>query len=168
MAEATDPKKEAFDNTVSLADIAGFDLAGIEARKIGDILPKMFAQFTCTQADLKEMGGDKKGFVMEMGWRVDGVEKVTDKEFLGMGGDEASLVGKTHRETRIINNPEGLEYAKGHLEEYYGKNKANGPFKALIDGVVGMRCQAVIAHRKDKNDSDKVYSGLTKIKMLTD
>lgn len=144
---------------ISLMDLAGLDTTGMESRRIGDILPKILADFTCTEADLGEVQGEKKMFTARFKFQVDAVHKITDKDYTGTPED---LIGKFHEETRFITNSDGVAFVLGFLEDIGVKER--GKLGELVEKAKGKSITAIIAHRKDKNDSDKVYSGLAKIK----
>lgn len=153
---------------LSLMDLAGLDISGISAKRFGDVLPKMFADFECKKADLKELK-DKdtdqlKGVIASFEWEVLGIHSFLQKDEQGNEYDPAAFVGKTHYESRVVQNTEGLQYLVGFLEDIGIKEK--GALGVLVEGSVGRRIRAQITHRKDKNDADKVYSGLGKIKPI--
>lgn len=147
---------------ISLMDLAGLDVSGLEAKHAGEILPRCLADFECEEAELQEVKDkdDKlKGFRASFAFKVLGVHTVIDKEV-----KEEDLIGRKHFESRFIKNEDGIKYLLGFLEEIGVKHK--GKLGDLVNAAKGKRVKAVCAHRKDKNDSDVIYAGLKKIKPL--
>jgi hypothetical protein len=146
---------------VSLMDLAGLDTSGIEARRMGDVLPKMFADFECTKAELApyEKDGKPMGGIARFDFKVAGIHTMIDKD-----QDEAAMIGKVHQENRFITNADGVKFLLGFLEDCGVKER--GALKDLIEKMQGRKIKAVISHRKDPNDSEKIYAGLVKIKPI--
>ncbi len=146
---------------LSLLDLAGIDTSGIEAKRIGEILPRCLADFECIGAELGEIkdGDVVKMFKAEFKFKPLGIHMVIDKDV-----KEEDILKMVHTETRMIKNQEGLQYLIGFLEDIGVKQK--GVLSVLMEAAVTKRIKAVITHRKDKNDADKVYSGLAKIKVI--
>ncbi len=147
---------------ISLLDLAGLDTTDMQARRMGEILPRCLADFECTKAELGQIDdehGNPKMFKAEFKFKPLGIHMIIDKDV-----KEEDILKMEHTETRIIKNQEGIEYLIGFLEDIGVKQK--GKLDALLEAAVSKRIKAQIAHRKDKNDADKVYSGLAKIKIL--
>lgn len=146
---------------VSLADLAGLNTEGMESKRIGDILPRFLGDFECVEAALKEVKeGEKiKGFSAAFEWKVLGVHALIDKD-----AKEEELIGKKHFENRFIKNEDGIKFLLGFLEDIGIKER--GTLGGLIERAKGRKVKAIISHRKDKNDSERTYSGFAKIKPL--
>lgn len=148
---------------MTLADLTGIDTTGMEARRMGEVLPKMFAQFECTKVESKQnddpVTGKVKNFQFTSEWKLLGIETLFEK-----GIKEEELIGKIHFENRFITNPDGIKFTLGFLEDVGIKER--GPLGSLWNKQLGRKIAAVVAHRKDPNDSEKIYSSLTKIKVL--
>lgn len=147
---------------LSLADLTGIDLAGIESKRFGEILPKMAGEWTFRDYELRAIDGGGAFLTMKM--TTDKCIKILDKEYLGTP-DGSEIVGKReHNETFMLKSTENVSYMLGWFEDC-GVKKAGG-LEDIAKSAIGKRVQGVISHRKDKNDADKVYSGLTKQKPL--
>lgn len=148
---------------MTLADLTGVDTSGMEARRMGEVLPRLHGIFECIKAEIKEnkdpQTGKLKNFQAAAEWKLLGIKTLLDK-----GADEASLVGKIHFENRFITNVEGIKFALGYLEDVGIKER--GQLGALWSAQIGKRVEGVVAHRRDPNDSDRVYSSLTKTKPI--
>lgn len=147
---------------VTLLDIAELDTSDIAAKHRGEVLPKMFGIFECKSAELVEAKNAETkviGVRAQYEFEVLGVEKMLDKNFEGR---EAEYIGKKHFESSLMTNTEGVQYAIGFLEDCGINEKCK--LGDRIKMMEGRRISAIISHRKDKNDSEKVYSGLSKIK----
>lgn len=147
---------------ISLSDLAGLNTEGMESKRIGDILPRFLGDFECTEAALKEVkdeNGKLKFFKAAFEWKVLGVHALIDKDV-----KEEELIGKKHNEDKIIKSEDGIKFCLGYLEDIGVRER--GTLGGLIEMAKGRKIKAVISHRKDKNDSDKVYSGFAKIKPI--
>lgn len=145
---------------MTLADLMGLDTTGMEARRMGEVLPKMFAQFECTKAEMKEnkdKDGKIKNFMCSAEWKVLGIQTMLEQ-----GAKAEEYIGKTHFELQFITNAESIKFALGYLEDVGIKER--GPLGKLWAMQQGRRINAVISHRKDPNDSDRTYARLDKIK----
>lgn len=146
---------------MTLADLTGVDTTGMEARRMGEVLPRLHGIFECIKAEIKEnkdpTTGKLKNFQASAEWKLLGVKTLLDK-----GVEEASLIGKSHHENRFITNVEGIKFALGYLEDVGIKER--GQLGSLWNAQIGRRVEAVVAHRRDPNDSEKVYSSLAKMK----
>lgn len=145
---------------VDLLSLAGLDISGLDAKRMGDAWPRMFADFRCTSAELKDVKdtdtGKVKMFIAEFNFECLGVHKKID-EF-----DENSFIGKTYREAKIIQNTDGIKYLIGFMEDIGNTNK--GALKEVLELSAGLQISAIISHRKSKDDPDRVYTSLSKIK----
>lgn len=146
---------------ISLLDLAGLDTTGLEAKRIGDVIPRLVGDFECVEAELKEIKKEEKvtGFVAEFKFKVLGVKTQIDKDFA-----VEDMIGKEHREGKFLKDNDGIQYLIGFLEDIGVKQR--GPLGDLVKAAIGKKITAQVTHRKDKNDSDKVYSSLTKMKIL--
>lgn len=147
---------------MTLAELTGINTEGMEAKRAGEILPRLYGIFECIKAEIKEnkgTDGKVKNFQAASEWKLLGVKTLLDK-----GVDEATLIGKLHFENRFITNVDGIKYALGFLEDVGIKER--GGLGQLWGAQTGRRVEAVIAHRKNPDDTDKVYSSMTKIKPI--
>lgn len=148
----------------SLVDMLGIDMSEIEAKKQGEVLPKLIGDFTCVASETKPLNDSNenlRGAIITWEWKLDAIHEVMDKNF---SGDPATLVGKIHKEVQFITSPDSFPYVKGHIKEVGGDQ--NGALNVLIKSVEGKRVRASIGHRKDPNDSEKVYANLSRVKPI--
>lgn len=150
--------------TISLADLAGLNLDDVAAKR-GESLPKMTAIFEVMggedMPDLKVVGeGDKAKPAGVFKFKVIDVLSVSDPEFTG---DPNSLIGKVHQETKFLTSTENLGYCKGLIVDLGGSG--SGPLKIQLNELAGLRFTAPIGKRKDKNDSDIVYTNIVQGKI---
>lgn len=149
---------------VSLADIAGIDMNAVEAFEGGfESTPKGVYLFECKDAKLDSME-TKNGtsaviqFVLEI---ADCYAVVSDDPKV----TEESMKGKKHTETIFVSDvAKSVGQAKAIMQNA-GYNAA-GSLEDLLDGFCGSQFIAPIKHRKDPNDSDKIYANLV-IKKIT-
>lgn len=90
------------------------------------------------------------------------VIRVHDAEFTG---NEADLIGKMHRETMFLTGDiaQSLGYFKAFAKDIGAP--AASSLNDLIAGISGVRFQAPITKRKDKNDTDKEYTQVNRSKV---
>lgn len=147
---------------LTLLDIAGLDTTGLEAKRAGEVLPRMGAIFECKKAELAEVkkdDGTLRAVVAKLEMEVIGVTAMLQRD---LEGKDADYVGKIHYESRFIQDVEGIRYLLGLLFDM--GVAAGGQLGDLLSKAEGLRFSAVITHRKDKNDSDKIYASLSKVK----
>jgi hypothetical protein len=146
----------------TLAELAGIDMEGI-AEKRGESLPKGFYVFeTLAGDDTPHLGikgeGEKAKAAAIFKFKVLDVLTVNDPEYIGNKDD---LIGKTHSESLFITDADGLGYAKAFIADIGGKG-FTGDLKSRLAQCAGLRFEAPIGKRKDKNDTDIVYTNIVR------
>lgn len=149
-------KQDDGDTEVSLADIAGIDMTSVEAFEGGfEPTPKGVYLF-----DVKDAGLDTI--------TVDGVDKAVIyfeteiAECYALVDDSIepeSMVGWKHRETVFISDlKKSVGQAKAIMQN--AGFSGSGTLEEMLDAFCGSQFVAPIKHRKDKNDTDKIYSNI--------
>lgn len=146
---------------VSIADIAGIDMSAVEAFEGGfEPTPKGVYLWECKDAKIDTIN-DKAVIQFEL--ECEECYAILDDE-----KTPESMVGWKHQETIFI----------GDLAKSVGQAKAimqnagftgSGTLETMLDAFCGTQFIAPIRQRKDKNDTDRVYSNLVvaKIKPAT-
>ena len=137
---------------VSLADIANIDMNEVEAFEGGfEPTPKGVYQFLVKDAGLDTIN-DKAVIFFEL--EVEQVLALADDD-----KDPESLVGWKHKETIFVGDlAKSVGQAKAIMQN--AGYVAQGNLETLLDGFCGMSFIAPIGWRKDKNDTDRVYSNI--------
>ena len=157
---------------VSLLDLMGVDLSQVEEMRFGDIMPRIFGQFECGDPTIEELKDNKTGSptagkvigaLVKFPWKVLGITDASNAKADGVE-DPSTLIGKIHTEVAFVKGGTNVKYLKAFIADV-GGNK-NQPLGEAIKSVAGKRIQAVIRHRKDPNDTDKVYASLSKYKPI--
>lgn len=149
---------------VSIDELAGFDLSEVREARSGEVLPRMVGVFEVKEAGLQTVGQDDKAAVVFVN-EVVGVLAVPPPKPGEEPADPESLLGRKHVERRVITNPQSVEFLKGFFVDI-GVG-GSGKVQELCEQAVGKRFVAMVTHRKDKDDADVVYAGLTKVKPYT-
>jgi hypothetical protein len=150
------------DDEISLADLAGFDMSNVEAKRFEN-LPEGHFQFEIVSdplPDLKKITsakGDKA--IVVIGCKVLNVTALNNPAD-APNGDATGLIGKVHNENAILNSADSLGYLMATLQDLQAQN---GPLRQMLHGLAGTKFDAFIKHRADPNDSDKKYASLRKI-----
>lgn len=148
---------------VTLADLIGISLDDV-AEKRGEAFPKCVAVWEVDGEHppaLVVIGeGDKAKGAAKLSFKCLEIITMDDKEFTG---DQNTLIGKNHNETFFLTNTDSLGYLKAFMKDIGAPYNSN--VKTLLLGSVGTRFQAPIGKRKDKDDSDKIYTNIVRNKM---
>lgn len=153
-------------DTVSLADLAGISLDSIAEKRGGESFPKgVFAWEVDTESapHLVVFGeGDKAKGGATFKLKCIDVLAVTDEDFTA---DKNSLIGKYHTENFFLSGKieDALGYIKGFVKDMGAPY--NSDLKTLLAGSAGTRFQAPIMKRKNKDDTDVVYTNINRLKM---
>lgn len=155
------------EETVSLGDLAGVSLDDVKELR-GFSFPKgVFVWEVSTDPEnlprLAAVGeGDKAKAAILVPLKCLDVVTVSDDEFTG---DQNELIGKVHRETMFLTGD--LAQALGYSKAFFKDIGApySSALKDLIAGSSGVRFQAPITKRKDKDDTDKVYTSINRQKI---
>lgn len=146
---------------ISLADLAGVDLSDIAEQRFsalpeGVYVMRVIAEPNPPQFEVIESKGKKKPIVVFY-HEVEDCLALKKPEETPEGIN--SLIGKKHRETFFISGDAktSLGYIKTFMVDATGNKDQKGDMKSLLLGMVGTKYQCTITHRKDPNDSDKVY-----------
>lgn len=148
---------------VSLADLAGISMDTVQELR-SEPFPKGVYNWevdTNTPPHIAVIGEDKnaKGAAI-FKFKCLEVLTMTDADYTGKAED---LVGKFHQETFFLTTIEGLGYLKAFLKDIGAPYDPN--LKKMLFNSAGTRFQAPIMKRKDKNDSDKVYTNVNRGKL---
>jgi hypothetical protein len=142
---------------ISLADLEGLDTSGLDAKHFGEAFPRCVADFECVEAEMKEL--KENTFAVNSVWECKGVHTIIDKDV-----KEEDLIGRKHTQFATIKDKDGVQFFLGFLEDIGIKER--GKLGAIVGKMKGIKIKTLIAHRKDKNDPDRVYAGFTKIKPI--
>ena len=147
---------------VSLLDIAGMDMAGVEEFEGGfDTTPKGVYHFRCKDAELtsvtyadKKTGNDITRAIIQFEFEIVNVMAFVEDN---INPDE--WIGKQHRETVFITDvAKGVGQAKAIMSN--AGFTGSGSLQELLDAFVGTEFDAPVAQRKGKNDPDHVYANV--------
>ncbi len=149
-------KNDGEEQTVSLADIAGIDMNAIEAFEGGfEPTPKGVFLFDVKDAGLDTITSndvDKAVIYFEM-------EVAECYALLDDNIETESLVGWKHRETIYISDlAKSVGQAKAIMQN--AGFSGSGTLEQMLDAFCGSQFVAPVKHRKDKNDTDKIYSNI--------
>jgi len=151
---------------VDLVTLMGVDLSQIEEMRFGEVMPRIFADFECGEPTMEELKNDQGqviGALVKFPWKVIGIHDASKAKADGVE-DPATLLGKIHNDVAVVKGATNVKYLKGYIADVGGnKNQALGE---AIKSVGGKRVRAIIAHRRDKNDPDRIYAGLTRYKPI--
>lgn len=147
------------DSMINLADLIGFDMTNVQAKKFEN-LPEGLFEFeiqTDPMPGIYTVGDNPPKGASVLACKVLNVLSV---KVPSETPDPTKLIGKVHRETNVINTGESLEYLQATLEAF-GCQK--GKLGDMLASLAGVRFTAAITHRVNKNNTDIVYAGLSKI-----
>lgn len=154
------------DQQFSLADLAGFDMTAVQAKKFENLNEGYYLfEVTADPAPgVVVRGTPPKGAVVIPCKVLDVIALKTPAEV----PDATKLIGKIHYETNVINSAESLEYVQTTLENF-GAGKpdgfSKGPLTGMLASLVGIKFKAHIKWRVNSNNTDIVYAGLSKIEV---
>jgi hypothetical protein len=159
--------------TISLAELAGEDMTSVAESRFSALPDGIY---------LFEVLGDPAPHleVIETGQGNDKKKKpaaVIEFQILDVLGlnhpsevpeGPESLIGRKHRETFFISDLKGVGYLKAFVADI-GQNNSGAmgglPGKeGYLTRLPGVRFQAPIKHRENKNDADKVYVNISRDK----
>lgn len=158
---------------VSLLDLMGVDLSQMDEMRFGDIFPRVFAQFECGDPTMDELKDNKTGSptfgkvvgaLVKFPFKCIGILDASNAKADGVE-DPSKLIDKIHTEIAFVKAATNLKYLKAFIADVGGVK--NAPLGEAIKSVGGKRIQAVIHHRKDPKDSDKIYASLSKYKPIS-
>lgn len=137
---------------VDLAEIAGIDMNNVEAFEGGfEPTPKGLFRFECKDAGLETIV-DKAVIYFEL--EVQECYALVDDD-----KDMESMIGWKHRETIFITDlAKSVGQAKAIMQN--AGFTGSGTLEEMLDAFCGSQFVAPIRHRRDKNDTDKIYSNL--------
>jgi len=154
--------QDGVEGEVTLMDIAGMDMAGVEEFEGGfEPTPKGVYHFRCKDAELtsidmkdKKTGDDITRAIIQFEFEIVNVLAFVDD---GINPDE--WIGKDHRETIFIQDVlKGVGQAKAIMTN--AGFSGTGSLQELMDAFVGTEFEAPIGQRKDKNDPDRIYANI--------
>ena len=140
---------------MTLADISGIDMTNVEEFRYEN-LPVGAYTFQTGDCTLEELGAEDKPCA------IFNVKVLETHGLVGLddGVDEASFVGKEHREVFFISEAKDIGRIKAFLNDIGAPSEG-----ALGDLVADVSNQQVfparIKHRADKNDKSIKYANLT-------
>lgn len=148
------------DENVNLADIAGVDMADVKEFRFENTAKGIY-QFKVLDSGLKKLG-EKAAAVFQL--EITNCFAVTDDT-----KQPEDMIGVKHQEAIFITD---AEKDLGRIKAFMVDSglTGSGTLTELMDQFVGTEFVAPVVQRKDKNDTDKVYSNLdyNKIKTLAD
>lgn len=149
---AYEVKFDGQDVEIDLAELAGLDMADIEADAGGfSATPKGYYMFTVKDAKLTDIADMPViGFELEVAECYAVASDVETPE---------SMVGKVHEENIFVNDVrKSVGQAKFLMQEagYVGTGSLNDQ----LDGFCGHKFKAKIKHRAKKNDPDTIYANI--------
>jgi len=148
--------------SVSLADIAGMDMAQVEEFEGGfDPTPKGVYHFRCKDAELtqidfkdKKTGEDVTRAIIQFDMEI-----VNVLAFVDDGINVNDWIEKVHQETVFITDvAKGVGQAKAIMTN--AGFTGNASLQELLDAFVGTEFDAPIAHRKNKDDPDVIHANI--------
>jgi hypothetical protein len=146
--------------TVTLGDLLGIDMDEVTEKRFS-AFPKGNFNWEVEALDIGVIGeGDKAKAGITAKFKCLEVLNVSDPEFTE---DQNTLVNKSHQEAFFITNMDSFGYFKAFMKDIgapYDKN-----IKTMCEKGVGTRFFAPIQKRKDKDDTDKVYTSLNRGKL---
>lgn len=154
-------KNDGEEQEVNLADIAGIDMNNVEAFEGGfEPTPKGVFRFECKDAGLDTVSsGDVDKAVIYFENEVVECYALVDDSL-----EPESMIGWKHRETIFISDlAKSVGQAKAIMQN--AGFKGSGTLEEMLDAFCGSQFISPIKHRKDKNDTDKIYSNLVVAKI---
>lgn len=154
MSDQEDLMLDVGGESVSLADLAGIDMADV-AEVRGSTFPAGGFQFMVEEAKLAVIGqGDKQKAGIQFKFVCRDVISLIDAS-----KDAESIIGKFHVETCFLTDPtEGLGHAKAFMAD--SGYKAAGKLGEILNGFVGHEFRCRITNNADKNDKDIIYANI--------
>lgn len=137
------------DVEMPLADIANIDMSQVEEVR--------FEHRPAGMYHMKVIGAEIKALGKETPKPAAVIECEVQNCFSTVDGSDPSLqIGKSHRETFFMSDGDGIGRLKAFLTD--SGFQGQGTMQAVLDAFHGHEFDAVIKHKKDKNDTDRVYA----------
>ena len=148
---------------VTLAQLAGIDLDGIQEKRFSDFpAGNFFWEVVADPEPPKLVAINGKAAVP---FNLKCLQVFAVKDVPGEPPIKPEdWVGKVHRETMFLSDLESIGYLKAFLIDIGGTGK--GALDSLLLGTVGLRFAAPIAKRRDKDDHDKIYTNINRMKLI--
>ncbi len=164
MSDNVTIKQDDNEMEVGLGDILGLDMAQVDAFEGGFVTtPKGLYTWECKDAGLDKLdtvNGARAVIYFECECQVAHAVMENDD-----GKDEENMVGWTHRETIFISDlAKSVGQAKAIMQN--AGFTGSGTLEEMFDAFCGTQFTAPIAHRKDKNDTDRIYANF-KVSKIT-
>ncbi len=145
----------------SLADLAGIDLAQVEANFGFAVTPAGTYVFRVKSTELSSMEFTPKGEdepivapIVVYTFVATNCLNLNDKQ-----KDTTEYIGIEHTETFFIRDlMKDLGRCRALMEQ--GGLQMVGTFQELLDGFIGMEIKCVVTNRPDKNDKDRIYANI--------
>lgn len=149
---------------ISLGDLAGLDMSGVEEKHF-TVQPAGVYEFKCLDAKLGKMetvNGETAVVQFEM--EIVNCHAVIGEKAVGVPHVPEDQIGKKYTETFFLTTSDSLGYLKGFMSDtgFTG----SGTLQQMLDAFHGHAFIGAVKHTKDKNDADKVYTNLAKCKPL--
>lgn len=146
------------DGEISLADLIGFDMTNVEAKKFENLVEGVFdfEVVTDPMPGVIIVGDPPKGAALIPCKVLNVIALKVPSET----PDPTKLIGFIHRETNVVNSADSLGYLQTTLEAF---DCQKGPLGPMLESLAGVRFRASIIHRVNKNNTDIVYAGLSRI-----
>lgn len=139
--------------TVSIAELAGLDMGDVEAKRFGAVTPIGAYRFQIEAGGLEQLGDH---IVAKFVCKITVVHGVADPEL-----EATALVGNEHQELFFVKDLDSLGYLKQFMLDI--GMTASGPLQQLLGAAAGISFDANVQHRKDKNDTSRIYTKLVNI-----
>ena len=144
--------------TVALADLAGVDMTQVEEYRGGEAAPEGVAEWKLTEVEIgtREVNDKEQGQVDRavVGFTCEAIAYRNCKD---ASTDPGTLIGTIHIEMFFIKDlVKDLGRVKAFLQDM--GRVGNGPLQALCDAAIGHEFVGAIKHRKDKNDTSRIYA----------
>jgi len=149
------------EQAISLADLAGVDLSGIEAYRGGGALPAGIYEFRIKNAEIStlEFTDRKTNEDVEVPIVDIGCEVIACRKTKAADVDPEQLAGAAHNERFFIRDVrKDLGRVVALLQDI--GMQGSGSLQDLLDQAVGREFACAIKTRKDKNDPDRVFANL--------
>lgn len=139
--------------TAGLADIAGLDITGFSENDGSfQVTPKGVYDFAIKDAKIEQVG-DGPAITIET--EIDKCHTIISDELT-----EETVVGTKHREVFFLSKAEGGVGKLLYLANHTGFTTQQTTLQPILDEMIGHKFTGMVKHRKDKNDPDKIYSGI--------
>ena len=146
---------------IEVEQLLNFDLSNVEEIRGFQIIPEGIFEFRVVGLSNKKVpwttkqGEDRKSMVLDCELEVIACRQCKDSEI-----DPATLTGTSHTEGFFLSQADDLGKIAAFFADIGVKGK--GTILQLCDRAIGLEFVAPIYHKKNKNDTSKVFANLDK------